>query len=301
MSIASNASEITLPAVNKGWQTVLQFLCSQFPFIEESVWRQRMRSGKVHWFNGDTVHEQTPFSASKRLCYYREVADEPVIPFAHYIVYQDEHILVADKPHFLPVTPGGDFVNECLLERLKQQTGIADLVAVHRLDRETAGLVLFSVSSDNRAAYYEMFRAGTVQKHYQAVAMLTDEMSHAPLPQRWQIENRIEKAQPRFINRMVAGEPNTRSSIVLQQRKQQSGLFSLTPYTGKTHQLRLHMLSLGMPILHDKYYPELLPKQPAKFDKPLQLLAKSLSFTDPFSGLAHRFESTFQLSAWAAG
>ncbi|MDX1392168.1 MAG: pseudouridine synthase, partial [Rheinheimera sp.] len=144
MSIAVQASEITLPAQNNGWQTVLQFLCSQFPYIAQDVWRQRIAAGKVHWFNGAAISEQTPFQPSKRLCYYREVVAEPLIPFAHHIVYQDAHILVADKPHFLPVTPGGDYVNECLLMRLKCQTGIDDLVPVHRLDRETAGLVLFS-------------------------------------------------------------------------------------------------------------------------------------------------------------
>ncbi|MDX1539502.1 pseudouridine synthase [Arsukibacterium sp.] len=298
MSIARQASEITLPAINDGWDSVLQFLCSQFPFISEAVWRERMASGKVHWFNGDTVTPATPFSPSKRLCYYREVAAEPVIPLAHHIIFQNEHIIVADKPHFLPVTPGGDYVNECLLGRLQRDTGIADMVPVHRLDRDTAGLVLFSVNPDSRPAYYQLFRQGTIEKQYQAVARLTAEVAKAVLPQHWHIENRIEKSQPRFINAIVPGEVNAVSDITLVAKAGGLGLFELQPHSGKTHQLRLHMLSLGLPILHDNYYPQLLPKQPPQFATPLQLLAKQLSFTDPLNQQLTRFSSKQLLTAW---
>jgi tRNA pseudouridine32 synthase / 23S rRNA pseudouridine746 synthase len=298
VSIATQASEITLPQKNNGWQTVLQFLCSQFPFITEDKWRERIAKGKVHWFNGAVITEHTPFLPSKRLCYYREVNTEPVIPFAHHILYQDQHILVADKPHFLPVTPGGEYVNECLLARLKRQTGIDDIVPVHRLDRETAGVVLFSLNSQSRPHYYQLFSEGKVQKHYQAVAQLTTVASAAELPLRWHIANRIEKSQPRFINAIVPGEVNAVSDICLSDRQGDLGLFQLTPYSGKTHQLRLHMLSLGMPILYDKYYPVLAPKLPAQFDKPLQLLAQTLCFSDPLSHQQHRFSSKQRLKAW---
>ena len=299
MSIAARASEITLPAQSEGCSTILQFLCVKFPYISESTWRQRIMSGKVHWFNGDAIGLDTPFSPGKRLCYYREVVAEPQIPFAHHILYQDQHILLADKPHFLPVTPGGEYVNECLLARLQAETGIADLVPVHRLDRETAGVVLFSLNPQSRAHYYQLFSSALVQKQYQAVAPLTPQAAAASLPLRWHIANRIEKSQPRFVNAIVPGEVNAISDIVLTQRRDGVGLFELTPHSGKTHQLRLHMLSLGMPILHDKYYPQLLPKQAPEFSTPLQLLAKTLVFTDPISGRGHRFTSGFQLSAWS--
>ncbi len=295
VSIARQASEITLPAVNNGWHTVLQFLCSQFPFISEAIWRQRIATGKVYWFNGESITEHTPFSPSKRLCYYREVTAEPVIPFAHQIVYQDEHILVADKPHFLPVTPGGEYVNECLLARLQRETGISDIVPVHRLDRETAGIVLFSLNAASRAQYYQLFSEGRVQKQYQAVAKLSAEAQHCALPRHWHIANRIEKSQPRFLNAIVPGPVNAVSDISLVVKAGDIGLFQLSPHSGKTHQLRLHMLSLGMPILHDKYYPELLPKQPPQFDKPLQLLAASLGFIQPDSNKLLQFSSGFSL------
>ncbi|GHG73210.1 RNA pseudouridylate synthase [Alishewanella longhuensis] len=295
MSIASQASEITLPATNQGWLTVLQFLCSQFPFISEAVWRERIAAGKVHWFNGATIDENTPFLPSRRLCYYREVVAEPKIPFAHGIIYQDEHILVADKPHFLPVTPGGDFVNECLLQRLKNETGLTELVPVHRLDRDTAGLVLFSKNTQSRAAYYQLFSQGQIAKTYQALARVDAQMAALPLPKQWQLTNRIEKAEPRFLNAIVAGEANAHSTIELLQVTQGMGLFRLTPHTGKTHQLRLHMQSLGCPILHDAYYPTLKPKNTSDFSQPLQLLAAELSFTDPLTGAARQFNSAQQL------
>lgn len=298
MSIARHASEITLPAINEGWDNVLQFLCSQFPFISEAVWRERMASGKVHWFNGDAVTPATPFSPSKRLCYYREVAAEPVIPLAHHIIFQNEHIIVADKPHFLPVTPGGEYVNECLLARLQRDTGIADIVPVHRLDRDTAGLVLFSVNPDSRPAYYQLFSQGAIQKQYQAVARLTAAMQKAALPQHWHIENRIEKSQPRFINAIVPGEVNAVSDITLVAKAGGLGMFELTPHSGKTHQLRLHMLSLGMPILHDNYYPVLKAKSLPQFDTPLQLLASELRFSEPVTGAVLTFSSSFKLAAF---
>ena len=295
MSIATKASEITLPANSNGCSTVLAFLCIKFPYIGEDLWRQRIAAGKVHWFNGEAITADTPFQPSKRLCYYREVAAEPKIPFAHQILYQDPHILVADKPHFLPVTPGGEYVNECLLARLQRETGIADMAPVHRLDRDTAGLVLFSLNPQSRAAYYQLFSQGQIEKTYQALAHLTPAASKVALPMHWHIENRIEKSTPGFINAIVPGEVNAVSDIHLVERQGTLGRFELYPRSGKTHQLRLHMLSLGMPILHDSYYPQLLPKQPPQFDKPLQLLAKTLCFIDPVTALAHAFSSQQQL------
>lgn len=295
VSIARQASEITLPAVNLGWGTVLQFLCSQFPFINEAVWRERIATGKVHWFNGAAISADTPFMPSKRLCYYREVTAEPVIPFAHRILYRDEHIIVADKPHFLPVTPGGEYVNECLLARLQRETGIADMVPVHRLDRDTAGLVLFSINAQSRPAYYQLFSSGTIRKQYQAVARLTPRQQEQQLPVNWHIANRIEKSTPRFINAIVPGKVNAVSDISLIKRHNELGLFELIPDTGKTHQLRLHMLSIGSPILNDNYYPVLQPKQIPQLDRPLQLLAMTLSFTDPITTLPYIFVSRQRL------
>ena len=297
MAIANRPSEITLPAINQGWANLYEFLCWQFPRIDASTWQQRLQDGKVFWFNGDIVNAQTPFSPSRRLCYYREVVAEPQIPFTEEIVYQDEHLLVACKPHFLPVIPGGEYINECLLERLRQRLALPDLVAVHRLDRETAGLVLFSKQQSSRADYYQLFASGLIEKNYLAVAEIPAQVTAEP-GQCWQVNNRLEKSDPKFLMQQVQGDVNARSSIELLERQGQLGLFRLQPHTGKTHQLRVHMLGLGMPLLQDKYYPVLQPKFALDFQQPLQLLAAELSFVDPLTGQHRQFQSRRQLAAW---
>jgi len=299
MTIANKASEITLPAVDAGWGTVLEFLIAHFHRIDAAVWRQRVQDGKVYWYDsGELLRPDDVFRPSRRLCYFREVSLEPKIPFSHQLVFQDEHIVVACKPHFLPVIPGGQFVNECLLERVKAQTGLQDLAAVHRLDKDTAGLVLFSCNPQSRPLYYQLFAQGLVEKQYQAVARLPEGLRHTGLPQHWRLQNRIEKSEPRFLMRQLDGDVNADSSLSLVARRNELGLFELSPHTGKTHQLRLHMLKLGCPILFDSYYPQLLAKQQGDFSQPLQLLAKRLAFTDPISGLRHQFVSNRQLQSW---
>ncbi|RVU35593.1 pseudouridine synthase [Rheinheimera riviphila] len=297
MAIANRPSEITLPANNQGWANLYEFLCWQFPRIDSAIWLERLQDGKVFWFDGDKVTPDTPFSPSRRLCYFREVSAEPHIPFSEELVYQDEHLLIACKPHFLPVIPGGEYINECLLERLRQKYHAPDLVAVHRLDRETAGLVLFSKQVPSRADYYQLFASGQIEKSYLAVAHIAEHIPAEP-GQQWQVQNRLEKSQPRFLMQQVEGEVNARSSIELLQRQGDLGLFKLTPHTGKTHQLRVHMLGLGMPLLHDKYYPQLQPKTALDFSQPLQLLAAELSFIDPLSGEKRAFRSNRQLAGW---
>lgn len=295
MVIASRPSKITLPQENKGWRTVLEFLAHHFPLIKEDVWLERIDKGKVHWLSGEAISIETPFKASQIICYYREVQDEPEIPFLHKIIYQDEHILVADKPHFLPVTPGGKYVNECLLERLRKQNKLPNIVPMHRLDRETAGLVIFSINQQSRGTYCQLFAEQQISKIYRAIAELPDAILQQQLPQHWKIENRLEKSKPAFTMHEVKGEINAQSKISLIETKEQLGLFELKPITGKTHQLRLHMMKIGTPILNDKFYPKLLPEQPDNFDKPLQLLAKKLSFKDPLTGKLHIFKSKYQL------
>ena len=297
MSKATRPSEITLPAQNQGWQNLFQFVCSQFPRINAEVWAARFRDGKIHWHSGEIVTMDTPFLPSRRLCYYREVVSEPVIAARHDIIYQDNHILVACKPHGLPVIPGGEFVNECLLERVRGETGLTDIAPVHRLDRDTAGLVLFSLDAQSRAAYYQLFAQGQIEKTYQAVAQLPAQLQHCALPQQFSLSSRLEKSQPRFLMHAVAGEANAHSTLRLQARHGELGLFQLTPHTGKTHQLRLHMQAIGCPILYDPYYPQLLEKQ-QQLPGPLQLLAQQLQFIDPLSAQPRHFITSRHLAAW---
>jgi tRNA pseudouridine32 synthase/23S rRNA pseudouridine746 synthase len=294
MAIANAPSKLSLPQQNPGVATVLEFLILKFPGITREVWQQRMLDGKVHWHDGSFINAQTPFAAQQRVYYYREVASEPVIPFAEDIIFEDELILVAYKPHFLPVMPGGKYVEECLQNRLRNKTGNQQLQAVHRIDNGTAGLVLFSVNPNSRAHYHLLFASHQVTKTYQAVAStLNNPVMHN---QYWEIKNRLEKSEPRFLMHIVEGLANSHSRIRCLKRSADKALFELNPITGKTHQLRVHMQSLGWPLLNDNYYPELQPNKPDDYSKPLQLLAQKLQFIDPMTQQVRCFSSHTELS-----
>ena len=283
MSIAKHPSKLSLPQHNPGVSSVLEYLIMQFPNIKPQVWQQRMAGGKVHWHDGSLITADSPFKAQQRVYYYREVENEPTIPFAEKIIFQDEHILVAYKPHFLPVTPGGIYINECLQNRLRHKTGLENLQAVHRLDRVTAGLVLFSVNPATRHLYHDLFKTRRINKTYQAIACINpkEDSIKQIVGKQWEIKNRIVKSEPRFLMKMVEGEANSHSIIRCLQQSNDKALFELKPVSGKTHQLRLHMQALGWPILNDKYYPELQTESADDYSRPLQLLARELGFVDP--------------------
>jgi len=291
VGIAKTPSVVTLPEAEKPYPSILEFLASAFPGISRDTWAQRITEGKVLDYNGNPIAADTQYVPSKRLFYFREVENEPVIPFPETILYQNDEILVACKPHFLPVIPGGRFVNECLLNRLRARTGIADLVPLHRIDRETAGLVVFSVNRNTRGLYHDLFMHGKVAKTYQALA----EFVHPPQATKWVVENRIVRGEPRFRMKTTAGIANARSHIQLLEVTGNRGRFQLSPVTGKTHQLRLHMSDLGFRIINDRVYPDLLPETDDDFFHPLQLLAKRVQFHDPVTGKDVEFETGREL------
>jgi tRNA pseudouridine32 synthase/23S rRNA pseudouridine746 synthase len=300
MAIAEYPSTLSLPQTNPGVATVLEYLIIKFPYIDEQVWRQRIADGKVHWHDGSLITPHSPFQIQQRVHYYREVDNEPIIPFQETILFQDQHILVAYKPHFLAVTPGGIYVNECLQNRLRRRTGINTLQAVHRLDRVTAGLVIFSVNPDTRHRYHQLFATRKIHKTYQAIANIN--RGKNLVGQDWEIKNRIERSEPRFLMRVAEKDKegeikdNSHSVIRCIEQTQQKALFELHPITGKTHQLRLHMQTLGWPILNDKYYPQLQPLSADDYSAPLQLLAKELNFIDPITQQPRCFRHDSNLS-----
>lgn len=281
MAISEYPSKLSLPQNNPGVATVLEYLIIKFPYIDAQIWRQRMADGKVHCHDGSLISTQSLFRPQQRVYYYREVESEPLIPFKEVIIFQDQHILVAYKPHFLAVTPGGIYVNECLQNRLRRSTGNEALQALHRLDRVTAGLVMFSVNPDTRHRYHRLFETRQIHKTYQAIAKIND--GENPIGQEWEIRNRIVQSEPRFRMHVAEGEANSRSVIRCIQQSNQKALFELNPVTGKTHQLRVHMQALGWPILNDKYYPKLQAFSADNYSAPLQLLAKELQFIDPLT------------------
>ncbi|MFT5716896.1 MAG: tRNA pseudouridine32 synthase/23S rRNA pseudouridine746 synthase [Oleiphilaceae bacterium] len=294
MSISETPSKLSLPQTNPGVSTVLEYLIIKFPYIDAQIWWQRITDGKVHCHDGSLITAQSLFQAQQRIYYYREVENEPNIPFKETILFQDQHILVAYKPHFLAVIPGGIFVNECLQNRLRRSTGILALQALHRLDRVTAGLVIFSVNPDTRHHYHHLFETRQIHKTYQAVANITNGENFVGLE--WEIKNRIVQSEPRFHMCVTEGEANSHSVIRCLKQSTQQALFELNPITGKTHQLRVHMQSLGWPILNDKYYPQLLPLSADNYAAPLQLLAKELKFIDPITQQPRWFSYDSNLS-----
>lgn len=299
-AIAAQPSYIVLPReselAGKSYATVFEFLVDHFKQIEASVWQQRINDGKVHWQHGELIDATSEYQATARVYYYREVKAETKVPFYEQILHQDSDIIIVYKPHFLPVTPGGNFVNECLVHRLRIATQIDTVAPAHRLDKDTAGVMLMTLNPQTRHAYHQLFLDDKITKNYQAIAKVTPDLlaqladNTCELPLHWTVKNRIVAANPSFTMQVVEGEANSHSEISLVAVKDGLGLFELSPITGKTHQLRVHMLSLGMPILNDRFYPVLQPKGPDNYDKPLQLLAKRLRFSDPLSGIEHDVE-----------
>ena len=287
MGISDHPSVVTMPKIEKPYPSIVAFLSGRFPAIAASVWEERIREGKLHDEQGGGITLESDYVPLRRLFYFREVATEPDIPFSEEILYADDELLVACKPHFLPVTPGGRYVEQCLLNRLKKRTGIEDLAPLHRIDRETAGIVLFSVNRKSRGAYGTLFMNGQVDKCYHAVARCQPEQQTAS----WEIANRVERGEPWFRMQVVPGVINARSHIELVEVRGGLARFVLTPLTGKTHQLRLHRGALGFGLLHDRYYPELQPEQDDNFATPLQLVAKRVAFRDPLTGRPREFES----------
>jgi len=283
------ASTLQLPQGSHA--SVLDGLCACFPAVARDVWLQRMARGRVLDVRHQPVVPDAPYRVGQTIHYFREVEDEPVIPFEETIIHADEHLVVADKPHFLPVAPTGAYVRQTLLTRLIQRLDNPDLVPLHRIDRGTAGLVLFSAKPETRGAYQSLFRDRRIEKQYLAVARALPQL-HEPLLR----ESRLERGEPFFRMAEVDGMPNSASRIEMTDDQRHGwALYLLWPLTGRKHQLRVHMAALGAPILNDQTYPSLQPPSDDDYARPLQLLAQTLAFIDPINGGPRRFASERQL------
>jgi len=272
------------------WKTVLDFFKEHYPQVEVEEWTTRMTKGQVLDETGRLVDPQTAYRAGACIFYYRELKDEKVIPYEERVLYQDEHILVADKPHFLPVIPSGRFLEQTLLVRLRKHHDLEGLAPIHRLDRETAGVVLFSVNPKTRGLYTSLFRNRKVAKVYEALAPTQDAVKF-PATRR----SRIVQGEPFFRMEEVPGAANSETHISVISDLGRNTLYKLVPVTGKKHQLRLHLAALGIPIINDRLYPVMSVSDTDDFSSPLKLLAKSLSFQDPLSGKEYYFESGMKL------
>lgn len=276
-----SASRVYLPA-DQTFPNLLTFFVKQFPHIPQVEWETRFHEGLILDQDGHALAAHDQYLPNSHLMYFRRLEREPEIPHQEHILYQDEHILIADKPHFLPVTPSGLYLQQTLLSRLKKSTGIQTLSPIHRIDRDTAGLVIFSVNPNERAQYQNLFRDRAVQKIYEAIAPYSEDFVKQ-LPLNYQ--SRLEESDHFLQMREVPGDPNSDTLIEIIERKDDLAKYRLTPGSGKKHQLRCHLNALNVPIKNDQIYPHLTPyqKYDLDFSKPLQLLAKELSFVDPIT------------------
>jgi tRNA pseudouridine32 synthase/23S rRNA pseudouridine746 synthase len=284
-------SRVTLPV--GPWPTVLDFLLERMPDISRDEWLHRFAHDLVLNEAAEPVAATQTYTPHTKLYYYRHIANEPVLPKKVSIMFEDEHLIVADKPHFMPVTPAGRYVQQSLLVQLKHLTGNDDLVPLHRIDRETAGLVMFGKRLQDRDAYHALFRDKEMHKVYEAVAAYNPalELPRAHI-------SRLQPDQLFFKTQEVAGEPNSETRISLLKVEASRALYQLVPISGKRHQLRVHMMALGLPLEGDQFYPTVLrgPDALEDFNNPLQLLAKTVAFTDPVTGEAREFHSALRLS-----
>ena len=285
------ASRVSLPV--GPWPTVLDFLLERMPDISRDEWLQRFDDHLVLDESAQPVKATQTYKPRSKLFYYRHIANEPVLPEKASIVFEDAHLIVADKPHFMPVTPAGRYVQQSLLVQLKKITDNDDLVPLHRIDRETAGLVMFGKRLSDRDAYHALFRDKEMHKVYEAVAAFNPALK---LP-RVHI-SRLQPDELFFRTQEVPGEPNSETRISLLKTEGTRALYKLEPVSGKRHQLRVHMMALGLPLEGDQFYPTVLrgPDEEEDFSHPLQLLAKSVAFTDPVTGEARAFHSALRLS-----
>jgi predicted sulfurtransferase/23S rRNA-/tRNA-specific pseudouridylate synthase len=286
-----NASCVALPGDVSAWPMVINFLSYRFENVSRETWQQRITDGDVIDEAGHKISIETRSKAHQKIYYFRSVNDEPRIPFSETIVYRDEWIVVADKPHFLPVVPSGHYVQETLLTRLKKTLGIGALSPIHRIDRDTAGLVIFSIQAQTRDAYQRLFREHRMQKMYEAIAPFSATLT---LPTTYC--NRMIESEKFMQMTAIAGEANAQTQIEIIERQGDIARYALRPRTGQKHQLRMHMAALGIAIVNDRIYPTLQPfTEMVDYSTPLQLLAKSIAFTDPMTGVMHHFESAQRL------
>jgi tRNA pseudouridine32 synthase/23S rRNA pseudouridine746 synthase len=274
------------------WATIRDHLVDRIPRLTPARIDEMFAERRFFGVHGP-LEADAPFVPGSLIWFHRDLPDEVPVPFDIDIVHRDENLLVVHKPHFLATIPRGQHVVETALVRLRRDLDLPELSPAHRLDRVTAGLVMWVIRPEHRGAYQTMFRDRLVRKEYEAIAPVEPALE---LPRT--VHSRIVKERGVITAQEVPGPPNSETRVELVEHRDGLGRYRLLPATGRTHQLRLHMSTLGVPILGDDFYPVLTETPLDDFSRPLQLLARALEFTDPLTGVSRRFESPAQLQAW---
>jgi tRNA pseudouridine32 synthase/23S rRNA pseudouridine746 synthase len=296
-----NATRLRLP--DKGpWTTAMDYMMHRWGHIDPQGIEDRFDAGEIVGEGGVQLDRATRLEDHTFIWYYRSLPPETRIPVEISILHQDDHLLVVDKPHFLPTTPGGTYIQESALVRLRNQLNLPDLIPMHRLDRMTAGVLLLSTNPETRGNYQVLFEKRQVQKEYECVSAAEPAAGHPAVEFPVVVRNRMTKSRSYLLAEVIAGEPNAETRIERletfdggasagaaatddadQGSPPRLARYRLEPHSGKTHQLRVHMASLGLGIVNDAFYPDLLDKAPDDYSKPLQLLARGIRFVDPIS------------------
>lgn len=319
-----NATRLRLPDEGP-WDTAMDYMMHRWGHIDPQGIEDRFDAGEIVGEAGIPLDRATPLRNHTFIWYYRTLPPEIRIPLELNILHQDEHLLVVDKPHFLPTTPGGTYIQESALVRLRNQLDLPDLIPMHRLDRMTAGVLLLSTNPETRGRYQVLFEKRQVQKEYECVAAAEPAPGHPAVEFPAVVRNRMTKSRSYLLAEVIDGEPNAETRIERLRTLDgpestprgvdvpapetpagantgsdgatpRRALYRLEPHSGKTHQLRVHMASLGLGIVNDAFYPELLDKAPDDYSKPLQLLARGIRFVDPITGVPVEYRSGLELS-----
>lgn len=314
-----NATRLRLPDEGP-WDTAMDYMMHRWGHIDPQGIEDRFDAGEIVGEAGVPLDRATPLRNHTFIWYYRTLPPELRIPVELNILHQDDHLLVVDKPHFLPTTPGGTYIQESALVRLRNQLDLPHLIPMHRLDRMTAGILLLSTNPATRGKYQVLFEKRQVQKEYECVSAAAPAPGHPAVEFPVVVRNRMTKSRSYLLAEVIDGEPNAETRI--ERLRTFDGpapeapvppmpadalpgndgaapgraLYRLEPHSGKTHQLRVHMASLGLGIVNDAFYPELLDKAPDDYLKPLQLLARGIRFVDPITGKPVEYRSGLELS-----
>lgn len=286
-----DAARLRLP-LDGPWTTLREHLVERLARVSPARIDEMLAEGRIVGVDGP-LGIGAPFVPGAVVWFHRDLPDEVPVPFEIDVLHRDEHLLVVDKPHFLATIPRGRHVVETALVRLRRDHGLPHLSPAHRLDRATAGVLMFVVRPELRGAYQTLFRDRRVRKTYEAVAPVAAGLA---LPRT--VTSRIVKERGVIAAYTVPGPPNAETLVELVETRGDLGRYRLTPHTGRTHQLRLHMAELGVPIVGDDLYPEVVDTPLDDFRRPLQLLATTLEFTDPVTGVPRRFTTRRTLAAW---
>lgn len=275
------------------WATMRDFLMDRLP--AKAMVADMLKAGEFVDQAGRSWRGDEAFRPHAFVWFHRPLAPETPVPFPIKVLEVNDRFVVVDKPHFVATTPRGAHVQQSALVKMRLALDMPELAPAHRLDRLTAGVLVFTARREYRGAYAGVFQSRGAVKTYEALAPCDPSLE---FPRR--IIGRIEKRRDSLQAELVPGEPNTETLVEIVEVRGAYAHYRLSPVTGKTHQLRVHMASLGLPILGDSLYPTIMNVPMDDFSSPLQLIARRLSFTDPIDHTLRDYESTFAL-AWPEG